>query len=122
MILSKESQAQEYAEKIPSGLFKNPWLCPRKEVVAKFRQAYLDGYTACEQSQWRSVEEELPETYTDVLIATDKGQVRVSHLKVARKTAWAWPGNRCPNVIAWMPIHTPPLPDTNTKKNDRGKN
>lgn len=61
--------------------------------------------------EWTSVDERLPGTYTDVLIVTDKGQIRVSHLKVARKTVWAWPGNFLPKVIAWMPL--PALPKFN---------
>lgn len=32
-------------------------------------QAFEDGYTACEQSMWRSVEEELPEEFQTVIAA-----------------------------------------------------
>lgn len=60
MTPTKDQQAQEYAEKKTHELIltigKGPW--PRtRELLAK---AYLDGYTACEQSQWRSVEDEEP--------------------------------------------------------------
>lgn len=130
--MAKTQKAQEYAEKRNRALRKawfeyrygpirecDDWENDPVKPSDNFEKGFLSGIDFCEQSQWCSVEEELPETYTDVLIATDKGQVRVSHLKVARKTAWAWPGNFSPNVIAWMPI--PYLPDTNIEKSRRSK-
>lgn len=59
MILTKEQQAQKYAEKIAG----NTCMAP---VIA---ETWLAGYTACEQSMWRSVEEGLREEKgIDVLV------------------------------------------------------
>lgn len=50
-------------------------------------QAYSDGYTACEQSMWRSVEEELPE------IPNGKKMIRVL----------AWIGDE--PLVCWYTCH-----------------
>lgn len=57
---TKEQQAQEYAEKKYSELMATleNGTCPMFRSLVK--ECYLDGYTACEQSMWRSVEEEEP--------------------------------------------------------------
>lgn len=57
MTPTKDQQAQEYAEK--QRLYAaisgdgTSWLYTPKQFV----NAFIDGYTACEQSMWRSVEE-----------------------------------------------------------------
>ena len=58
MILTKEQQAQKYAEKIAG----NTCMAP---VIA---ETWLAGYTVAEQSMWRSVEEELPEEGQAIII------------------------------------------------------
>lgn len=50
MTPTKEQQAQEYAENMGG----TPY------YIQAMYTAFLDGYTACEQSMWRSVEDVLP--------------------------------------------------------------
>lgn len=62
---TKEQQAQEYAEKkiqetIPECFLRYEQIYDADDIKDAYKQAYSDGYTAGEQSQWRSVEEELP--------------------------------------------------------------
>lgn len=56
MTPTKSQQAQEYAEKKYRKEINSLRLKPWCEVIPIAAQAYLDGYTACEQSMWRSVE------------------------------------------------------------------
>ncbi|WP_290169711.1 DUF551 domain-containing protein [uncultured Muribaculum sp.] len=62
---TKDQQAHQYADakvKENYGSESNfEWL--------HIKQAFEDGYTACEQSMWRSVEEELPEEGQRVFFA-----------------------------------------------------
>lgn len=120
MTPTKEQQAQEYAEKIAEGLFKNPWVDPQKEVTAKFKQAYSDGYTACEQSMWHSVEEELPSPDTMCLVFGYQDLDFNGSLTPYTMMAWYDGENfydayndRKYHPEKWMAI---PLPDTNTEK------
>lgn len=115
MTPTKDQQAQEYAEKklkeIPHRIdaFFNPF---------DIAQAYLDGYTAAEQSQWRSVEEELPEEERLVLAAFKTDGYRTARMAIYSHDYERWisfPGTcTLSNVDFWMPI--PSLPDTNTEK------
>ena len=117
---TKDQQAQEYAEKkIPELLLtieKEPWPKTR-EILAK---AYTDGYTACEQSMWRSVVEELPHPDTICLVIGYKDMDFNGRL--VRYIAMAWYdgedfydayNDRKYHPVKWMAI---PLPDTNTEK------
>lgn len=108
MTPTKDQQAQEYAEKklkeIPHRIdaFFNPF---------DIAQAYLAGYTACEQSMWHSVEEELPSNDADVLASDENG------LHIASYFNGEWyscDDEFTRNPQMWMPI--PPIPDTNTEK------
>lgn len=127
---NKDQQAQQYAEKMAEGLFKNPWVDPQKEVTTKFKQAYSDGYTACEQSMWRSVEDELPEENQTALCRLDDGEyivARFDHMDVYNDDKggvhavpeW-WVENGCESytlgseITYWMLI--PPIHGTNTEK------
>lgn len=116
MTPTKEQQAQEYAEKknnerlsaYPEAM--RPDLHPEYDIN-DIAQAYIDGYTACEQSMWRSVEEELPSNYADVLASDENG------LHIASYFNGEWYSvddefTRQPQM--WMPI--PPIPETNTEK------
>ena len=58
MTPTKDQQAQEYAEKIMQDVYSEEW--DSGYVKDLIEQAHIDGYTACEQSMWRSVEEEEP--------------------------------------------------------------
>lgn len=125
MTPTKEQQAQEYAEKKLRTTFPNMTLSRIDKAVDLFdtydiQQAYLDGYTACEQSLWRSAEE-LPEEERLVLAAFKTGGYRTAGMAIYSHDYERWisfPGT-CTllNVDFWMPIpELPSLPDTNTEK------
>ena len=106
MTPTKDQQAQEYAEKKVLTLDKAV-LRPFTDI----KQAYSDGYTACEQSQWRSVEEELPSNDHDVVASDENGL----HIASYFKGEWySCDDEFTRNPQMWMPI--PSLPDTNTEK------
>lgn len=70
---TKSQQAQEYAEKVNYPCPDYGWYESDDEQMKEcLKQVWLDGYTACEQSLWRSVEEKLPEDGQKV-IACRKG-------------------------------------------------
>lgn len=72
-------------------------------------QAFEDGYTAAEQSMWRSVEEELPEDNILVVVWIFGSAVLTDFCEDGK---WHYS-----NVRFWMPIPAlPSLPDTNTEK------
>ena len=82
-----------------------------------FKDAYKLGATEALAGQWKSVEDELPEYKVDVLICTDKGQVKTSCWFGKEKEAadmdsrhryWKWWGNFHPYVLYWMPLPVPP--------------
>lgn len=117
---TKDQQAQEYAEKKFHELLltieKEPW--PKTlEILAK---AYLDGYTAGEQSMWRSVEEELPEPDTMCLVFGYQDLDFNGRLSLYTMMAW-YDGedfmdaynDRKYHPTMWMAI---PILDTNTEK------
>lgn len=68
MTPTKDQQAQEYA---------NSFIGSTEKAIRK--SAWLDGYTAAEQSMWRSVEEELPEDDTLAVVHSPNGRVEVLH-------------------------------------------
>lgn len=116
MTPTKDQQAQEYAEKRLRTTYPNMTLSSLDKAVDLFdtydiQQAYSDGYTAAEQSQWRSVEEKLPEEYVDV----------IAFLKPDRWVKAFFDGEdwlasetfEGIEPIYWMPI--PPIHNTNTK-------
>lgn len=126
---TKEQQAQEYAEKkLKENLYTDlsDYVFYRTEI----KQAYLDGYTACEQSRWRSVEDELPEENLTALCRLDDGEyivARFDHMEVyddGQGRVYAvpewWVEQGCESytlgneITHWMPI--PPIPDTNSTK------
>lgn len=112
MTKTKSQQAQEYAEKFPP--------IPDDDIAYAIGCAWLDGYTACEQSLWRSVEEELPEPDTMCLVFGY--QDLDFNGRLTRYTMMAWYdgedfmdayNDRKYHPEKWMAI---PLPDTNTEK------
>lgn len=114
---TKEQQAQEYAEKKTAAAFN--YISPNIDTAEnlkipvftgeQIKQAYLDGYTACEQSMWRSVEEELPEDNTLVVVWIFGSAVLTDFCEDGK---WHYQG-----VRFWMPLpELPSLPDTNTEK------
>lgn len=120
MAKSKDRQAQEYAEKkIESeyGISREDFI----EAGCRFGygdvvQAHIDGYTACEQSIWRSVEEELPEDMINVLVHCSDSDPDISDcIAYLKNGIWCFMDEfytGC-NVSYWIPI--PSLPDTNTE-------
>lgn len=116
MTPTKEQQAQEYAEKI---LNENSAL---ELDYFRLPQAWLDGYTACEQSMWRSVEEEMPEKKKVVLCFMPDMKDNYAEDDAYFDIAILLEGEFI-NLDAetihpthWMPITPPSLPDTNTEK------
>ena len=113
MIKTKEQQSQEYAEKKFPELLEvistNPW----NDVKTFLAQAHKDGYTACEQSMWRSVEEERPEDDETVLTYSSYGHV-LAYYSEQDKMWFAYGNYGDINPTHWMPI--PSIPDTNTEK------
>lgn len=116
MTQTKEQKAQQYAEKkrlyaAVSGDGTSVLYTPKQ-----FINAFIDGYTACEQSQWRSVEDELPEEYENVLTVGPYDFSDPSHYAVAYYDGEDWYTADGEHIrpTHWMPI--PSLPETNTEK------
>lgn len=118
MTPTKDQQAQEYAEKKYTELMATleNGTCPMFRSLVK--GCYLDGYTACEQSMWRSVEDELPEVGTEVIVAIDH-KFYVNRYGIGRYQGKGWwycqnIGTFADSVTHWREL--PSLPDTNTEK------
>lgn len=113
MTPTKEQQAQEYAEKKYTEMMAalENGTCPMFRSLVK--GCYLDGYTACEQSMWRSVEEEMPEDDETVLTYSSYGHV-LAYYSEQDKMWFAYGNYGYINPTHWMPI--PSIPDTNTEK------
>lgn len=103
---TKDQQAQEYADSIQFPFGFSGGMVDFITDVAK--SAWLDGYTAAEQSMWRSVEEEQPEDNILVVVWIFGSTVLTDFCEDGK---WHYS-----NVRFWMPI--PSLPDTNTEKHD----
>ena len=103
MTKTKTQQAQEYADR------KFPTL------LHMIEKAYFDGYTACEQSMWRSVEKELPENRDYVLTHVPQF-ITSAYCEVAYwdNEDWYTQDGELIRPDYWMPI--PSLPDTKTEK------
>lgn len=116
MTKTKEQQAQEYAEKKYSELIATleNGTCPMFRSLIK--GCCLDGYTACEQSMWRRVEEELPSNDDNVLVYVPSTEFRMGGYEVAYhdgEDCYTTDGEHI-RPTHWMYI--PSLPDTNTEK------
>lgn len=117
MTPTKEQQAQKYAEKQLSDICLMLDYEENKQIgyfhTYDIQKAYLDGYTACEQSMWRSVEEELPEDDETVLTYSNYGPV-LAYYSEQDKMWFAYGNYGDINPTHWMPI--PSLLATNTEK------
>ena len=111
MTKTKSQQAQEYAENNWAPLRACEW--DKEYVTEQLEDAWLDGYTACEQSMWRSVEEEMPEDDETVLTYSSYGHV-LAYYSEQDKMWFAYGNYGDINPTHWMPI--PSIPDTNTEK------
>lgn len=118
----KEQQAQEYAEKkiqetIPEEYRHDEQIYDADDIKYAYKQAYSDGYTACEQSMWHSVEEELPEFDKRVLICervADKQRVFIGRRIQFSNGGWDWSQTTKESVTHWSEL--PSIPDTNNEK------
>lgn len=110
MTKTKDQQAQEYAKQIQKDFIHNR-LVTEELAFEDIEAAWLAGYTAAEQSMWRSVKEELPSNDHDVVASDENG------LHIASYFNGEWyscDDEFTRNPQMWMPI--PSLPDTNTEK------
>lgn len=123
MTPTKDQQAQEYAEKKTAAAFD--YISPNIDTAEnlkipvftgeQIKQTYRDGYTAAEQSMWRSVEEELPSNDDKVFVIIRGAYVCGWYDQ--KYELWEIFGMGSYNrkdASYWMPI--PSLPDTNTEK------
>lgn len=107
MTPTKDQQAQEYAEKKMHDVYSEEW--DSEYVKDLIEQAHIDGYTAGEQSMWRSVEEGLPEDNILVVVWIFGSAVLTDFREDGK---WHYQG-----VRFWMPLpKLPSLPDINTEK------
>lgn len=118
---TKDQQAKEYAEKrlqgrYPAHIIATTHTFKKSPMFDTYdiQQAYLDGYTACEQSMWRSVEEELPSNDDKVFVIIRGAYVCgwYDHKYESWEIFGMGSYNR-KDASYWMPI--PPIHDTNTK-------
>lgn len=110
MTPTKDQQAQEYTKQIQKDFIHNR-LVTEELAFKDIEAAWLAGYTACEQSMWRSVKEELPSNDHDVVASDENG------LHIASYFNGEWyscDDEFTRNPQMWMPI--PSIPDTNTEK------
>lgn len=102
MTPTKDQQAQEYADT----KVKDNYGSESNFEWMHIKQAYSDGYTAAEQSQWRSVKAELPEEDGAYLAFTTDNEIEIF---VWEDGEWLVSGY---TVAYWREL--PTLPDTNT--------
>lgn len=128
MILTKEQQAQQYADKRMARVYSLEW----DSIYVKdlIEEAFEDGYTAAEQSQWRSVEEELPEEGQAIIIRVvhkdvKSGKIFESYFNTFYFKQYGFEIEERPQrgkiskVTHWKPkpdLPIPSLPYTNTEK------
>ena len=118
---TKDQRPQEYAEKrlqgrYPAHIIATTHTFKESPMFDTYdiQQAYLDGYTACEQSMWRSVEEELPSNDDKVFVIIRGAYVCgwYDHKYESWEIFGMGSYNR-KDASYWMPI--PPIHDTITK-------
>lgn len=118
MTPTKDQQAQEYGvtrlqERVSKRVVsQREYLNRALFYFDDMEQAYLDGYTACEQSLWRSVEEEEP-PIGKLILCRDSDRVALAYFDGEAITEAVFP-NEDVTMPFWMPI--PSLPDPNTEK------
>lgn len=141
MTQTKDQQAQEYAEKKDRAMRKawyeyrfgpireyDDWENHPVKPSDNFEKGFMAGYTACEQSLWRSVEEELPEFGQKVIVRAScesiNGKQYEIHESLKFESIKSF-GNtfklreRANKGIKYKITHfmyIPSLPDTNTEK------
>lgn len=113
MTKTRDQQAQEYAKQIQKDFIHNR-LVTEELAFKDIEAAWLAGYTACEQSMWLSVEEELPSNDDKVFVIIRGAYVCgwYDHKYESWEIFGMGSYNR-KDASYWMPI--PPIHDTNTK-------
>lgn len=109
MTPTKDQQAQEYAKQIQKDFIHNR-LVTEELAFEDIEAAWLDGYTACEQSMWRSVEEEEP-PIGKLILCRNSNEASLAYYD--GKDMYEAQNDGILNMPYWMQI--PSLPDTNTK-------
>lgn len=103
MTKTKDQQAQEYAEKMEN-VYSQEW--DSEYVKGLIESAFEDGYTACEQSMWRSVEEELP-PIGKLILCRNSNEASLAYYD--GEDMYEAPDNTKVRMPFWMPI--PSLPE-----------
>lgn len=110
-----EEKAEEYTNSVDTRIFGSE---ETLDATSLMQHAYLAGAKETLAGQWRSVEDEMPPRGKDVLICTDKRQIKMSCWQgtnpddeTHRHRYWKWWGNMTPYVLFWMPIPEPPKPE-----------
>lgn len=130
MTPTKDQQAQEYAENIINAFGDSGVPNGIKDIRQMIADGYVSGYTACEQSMWRSVEEELPEEGQAIIIRVvhkdvKSGKIFESYFNTFYFEQYGFEIEERPQrgkiskVTHWKPkpdLPIPSLPDTNTEK------
>lgn len=114
MTPTKDQQAQEYAENTMHDVYSEEW--DSEYVKDLIEQAHIDGYTACEQSMWRSVEEEMPSNDDNVLVYVPSTEFRMGGYEVAYHDGEDWYTSDGEHIRPSHFMYIPSLPDTNTEK------
>lgn len=117
MTPTKSQQAQEYAEKVNYPCPDYGWYESDDEQMKEcLAQVWLDGYTAAEQSMWRSVEEELPSNDDNVLVYVPSTEFLIGGYEVAYYDGEDWYTSDGEHIRPTHFMYIPSLPDTNTEK------
>lgn len=130
---TKEQLSSEYADEKLKKAIKR--MSPYGEIEEHFdcidiMRAWRDGYAACEQSMWRSVEDELPEEGQPIIIRivqkeAKSGKMFESYFNTFYSKQYGFDieerqqRGKISKVTHWMPkpdLPLPSLPDTNTEK------
>lgn len=124
MTQTKDQQAQEYAEKKTAAAFD--YVSPNIDTAEnlkipvftgeQIKQAYTDGYTAAEQSLWRSVEEELPSNDDNVFVYVPSTEFRIGGYEVAYYDGEDWYTSDGEHIRPTHFMYIPSLHETNTEK------
>lgn len=115
MTPTKEQQAQEYAKQIQKDFIHNR-LVTEELAFKDIEAAWLDGYTAAEQSMWRSVEEELSSNDNNVLVYAPSTEFRIGGYEVAYYDGEDWYTSDGEHIRPSHFMYIPSLPETNTEK------
>ncbi len=123
---TKEQQAQEYV--LNRQTARHNAKTEEEATMADFdktrkvwdaydmEQAFEDGYTAAEQSMWRSVEDELPSYNDNVLVYVPSTEFRIIGYEVAYWDGEDWYTTEGEHIRPTHWMYIPSLPDTNTEK------